>query len=69
MAFTTGYVLYREGIGPRWTGAPLGLASLAAGAGRLLLDRHRTCDLIGGYCAGVALGATAAGVYELAAHA
>jgi undecaprenyl-diphosphatase len=66
MALTTGYVLYREDVGPRWTGAPLGLASLAAGAGRLLLDRHWTSDVIGGYCAGVALGAAAAGVYELA---
>jgi undecaprenyl-diphosphatase len=69
MAITTGYVLYREGMGPRWTGAPLGLASLGAGAGRLLLDRHWTSDLIGGYCAGVALGAAAAGMYELATQA
>jgi hypothetical protein len=67
MALTTGYVLYREGVGLRWTGAPLGLASLGAGAGRWLLDRHFTSDIIGGYCAGVALGAAAAGVYELAA--
>lgn len=66
MALTTGYVLYREGVGPRWTSAPLGIASFAAGAGRLLLDRHWTSDVIGGYCAGVALGAAAAGVYELA---
>lgn len=69
MALTTGYVLYRENVGPRWTGAPAGIASLAAGAGRLLLDRHWTSDVIGGYCAGVALGAAAAGVYELAKQA
>jgi membrane-associated phospholipid phosphatase len=67
MALTTGYVLYREGVGPRWTAAPLGLASLGAGAGRLLLDRHWASDVIGGYCAGVALGGAAAGLYELAA--
>jgi undecaprenyl-diphosphatase len=66
MALTTGYVLYREGVGPRWLGAPLGLAALGAGAGRLLLDRHWTSDVIGGYCAGVALGAAAAGLYERA---
>jgi undecaprenyl-diphosphatase len=69
MALTSGYVLYREGVGPRWSAAPLGLASLGAGAGRLLLDRHWTSDVIGGYCAGVALGGAAAGLYELAAQA
>jgi membrane-associated phospholipid phosphatase len=70
MALTTGYVLYRESVSLRWTGAaPLGLASLGAGAGRWLLDRHFTGDIIGGYCAGLALGAAAAGVYELAADA
>ena len=65
MALTTSYVLLREGLGPRWSVAPLSLASLAAGAGKLLLDRHWTSDVIGGYCAGIALGATCAGVYEL----
>jgi membrane-associated phospholipid phosphatase len=45
------------------------LASIAAGAGRLLLDRHWTSDVIGGYCAGIALGATGAGLYELSAPA
>jgi membrane-associated phospholipid phosphatase len=68
MALTTGYVLSREGVGPRWAGAPLGLASLSAGAGRLLLDRHWSSDVIGGYCAGMALGGAAAGLYELATH-
>lgn len=65
MALTTSYVLLREGLAPRWSVAPLGLASLAVGAGRLLLDRHWTSDVVGGYFAGVALGATCAGVYEL----
>lgn len=65
MALTTGYVLLREGFAPRWSVASLGLASLAAGAGRLLLDRHWTSDVLGGYLAGVAVGASCAGVYEL----
>ena len=69
MALTTGYVLLREGLAPSWSVAPLGLASLAAGAGRLVLDRHWTSDVLGGYCAGVALGATCAELYELCAHA
>jgi membrane-associated phospholipid phosphatase len=68
VAVATSYVLLREGLAPRWSVAPFGLASLAAGAGRLVLDRHWTSDVIGGYCAGIALGATCAGVYELAAH-
>ena len=65
VAVATSYVLLREGIAPRWSVAPLGLASLAAGAGRLLLDRHWTTDVVGGYLAGVSLGATCAGLYEL----
>jgi membrane-associated phospholipid phosphatase len=65
VAVATSYVLLREGLAPRWSVAPLGLASLAAGAGRLLLDRHWTSDVLGGYFAGVALGTTCAGVYEL----
>ena len=68
MALTTSYVLLREGLAPSWSVAPFGLASLAAGAGRLVLDRHWTSDVLGGYCAGVALGATCAGLYELCAH-
>lgn len=64
MALTTSYVLLREGLAPGWSIAPLGLASLAAGAGRLLLERHWTSDVLGGYLAGVALGASCAGVYE-----
>jgi len=64
VAVATSYVLLREGLAPRWSVAPLGVASLAAGAGRLLLDRHWTSDVIGGYLAGVSLGATCAGIYE-----
>lgn len=66
VALTTNYVLLREGLAPRWSVAPFSLASLAAGASRLLLGRHWTSDVLGGYLAGVALGATCAGAYELA---
>jgi undecaprenyl-diphosphatase len=66
VALITSYVLLREGMAPRWFVAPAGLASLATGAARLLLDRHWTSDVVGGYCAGVALGTAGAGVYELA---
>jgi undecaprenyl-diphosphatase len=69
LALTTSYVLLREGMVPRWYVAPAGLASLAAGASRLLLDRHWTSDVVGGYCAGIALGATCAGMYELSRQA
>jgi membrane-associated phospholipid phosphatase len=65
LALATGYVLQREGLARAWSVAPLGLAALAAGAGRLFLDRHWTTDVVGGYCAGIAFGATCAGIYEL----
>lgn len=68
VALTTSYVMWREGIGPRWTAAPLGFASAVAGAGKLLLSRHWTSDVLGGYCAGVAFGSACAGVYELASR-
>jgi membrane-associated phospholipid phosphatase len=66
VAVTTGYVLWREGMARPWVAVgPLGLASFAAGAGRLLLDRHWTTDVVAGYCAGIAFGAACAGAYEL----
>jgi undecaprenyl-diphosphatase len=65
MAIATGYVLHREEVATSaWL--PLGSLSLATGLGRLLLDRHWTSDLLGGYFAGVALGAASCGCYELA---
>lgn len=66
VALASSYVLWREQLGPRWTAAPLSAASLATSAGKLLLDRHWTSDVLGGYCAGVAWGAVCAGAYELA---
>lgn len=66
MALAVGYVMHRERLAkPRWL-VPLGPLSLLAGAGRLLLDRHWASDVLGGYCAGIALGAASAGCYELA---
>jgi undecaprenyl-diphosphatase len=65
MAVAAGYVMQREQLAaPRWL-APLGPLSLATGVSRLFLDRHWTSDVAAGYCAGVALGATSAGLYEL----
>jgi membrane-associated phospholipid phosphatase len=65
MAISVGYVMHRERLAaPAWL-TPLAPLSLATGLGRLILDRHWTSDLVGGYCAGIALGATSAGLYEL----
>ena len=66
LALTTSYVMHREQLAaPGWL-ASLAPLSLATGLGRLLLDRHWASDVLGGYCAGVALGAGSAGLYELA---
>lgn len=65
VALATNYVLLREGLAPGWSVAPFGLASVASGASRLALGRHWTSDVLGGYLAGVALGAACAGAYEL----
>lgn len=65
LALTTAYVMHRERLAaPKWL-ASLGPLSLATGLGRLLLDRHWASDVLGGYCAGIALGAGSAGLYEL----
>ena len=65
MAISVGYVMHRERLAaPGWL-TPLAPLSLATGLGRLILDRHWTSDVAGGYCAGIALGAASAGLYEL----
>lgn len=65
LALTTTYVMRRERLAsPGWLSA-LAPLSIAAGLGRLLLDRHWASDVLAGYCAGIALGAGSAGVYEL----
>jgi undecaprenyl-diphosphatase len=65
MALVVGYVMHREQLETPARLASLGPMSLATGLSRLILDRHWASDVLGGYCAGVALGATAAGMYEL----
>jgi undecaprenyl-diphosphatase len=65
MALAVSYVMHREQVTAPARLASLGPLSLATGLGRLILDRHWASDVLGGYCAGIALGATAAGLYEL----
>jgi undecaprenyl-diphosphatase len=67
-ATTTSYVLWREGKAP-WAGGPLALASLVSSGGKLVLSRHWTTDVIGGYLAGIAWGTACASLYELARDA
>jgi membrane-associated phospholipid phosphatase len=64
-ATTTAYVLWREGRAP-WAGGPLALASVVSSGGKLVLSRHWTTDIIGGYLAGIAWGTACASLYELA---
>lgn len=65
LALTTTYVMRREQLAsPGWLSS-LGPLSLVAGLSRLLLDRHWASDVLAGYCAGIALGAGSAGLYEL----
>jgi undecaprenyl-diphosphatase len=65
MAISVGYVMHRERLAsPGWL-TPLAPLSLATGLGRLMLHRHWSSDVAGGYCAGIALGAASAGLYEL----
>ncbi|HYO96380.1 MAG TPA: phosphatase PAP2 family protein [Polyangiaceae bacterium] len=59
-----GYTLVREGVASPAIVLPLSAAALASGLGRFALDRHWVSDLVGGYCAGIALGTACAGVYE-----
>jgi membrane-associated phospholipid phosphatase len=64
----TAWVLARERVAPRAMLAPIAaVASLIAGLGRLVLDRHWFTDTAAGYCAGIALGTACAGAYELSA--
>lgn len=65
MALTTFIILRREGLGNAAARAPLAPLSVLTGVSRLLLDRHWASDVLGGYLAGIALGATSAGIYEL----
>jgi undecaprenyl-diphosphatase len=66
VALAGGYVLVREGVWRPWTAMPLALVAAASGLGKFVMNRHWASDLVGGYCAGVALGSACAGAYELA---
>lgn len=65
MAVATAYVLYREKLRLPKVASSLGPLALSTGLARLLLDRHWASDVLGGYCAGIGLGAASAGAYEL----
>ena len=52
-------------IGLLGAAAGIGAISLGASVSKLLLARHWTSDVVGGYLAGIAWGATCAGCYEL----
>jgi membrane-associated phospholipid phosphatase len=65
LAVAASYVALREGRA-RWIPAPLLGGALISSLGRLALDRHWSSDVTAGACAGLAIGAGCAGVYELA---
>ena len=67
VALTAGYVVVREGLVGPTRAWPLALAAPAAvGVSRLVREKHLASDVLGGWLAGVALAAAAAGGYELA---
>jgi membrane-associated phospholipid phosphatase len=67
VAFTTGYVVVREGLARLSIAAPAaGVAPIVIGLGRLVRERHLASDTVGGWLAGTSIAAALAGVYELA---
>jgi hypothetical protein len=67
VAFTTAYVVAREGLArPRIVAPAAALAPLVVGLGRLVREKHLASDTLGGWLAGASIAAAHAGAYELA---
>lgn len=65
VAWTTAYILTREGMPARTAAIPLAVAlPIASGLGKLYLDAHWLTDVVGGYLLGATIAATAAAGYE-----
>ena len=67
VAWTTAYVLVRDGLAPAGGAVPLAVAIPAlSGMVKLWRDRHWFTDVAGGYLLGAALAASATAGYEIA---
>jgi membrane-associated phospholipid phosphatase len=67
VAFTTAYVVVREGLArPRIVVPAAALAPVVVGLGRLVREKHLASDTLGGWLAGTAIAALHAGAYEIA---
>lgn len=66
VALAAAYVVTREEIAsPNVVWSLAGIATAAVGVGRLVREKHLASDVVGGWLAGAALAAAAAGAYEL----